>query len=224
MEIIPAIMPTSFEDLHDKALSVRGLVKTVQIDVMDGKFVPPLGWPLREGDTEGFQKIIDGEISLPFWKEINYEVDLMVRDPEKEMGAWVSAGFRRAIVHVESTSVLEGLLEEWRGTVELGIAVNIDTEASAYQKFVEKADFVQLMGIAKIGYQGMPFDIRVLDNISSLRKAFPNVIISVDGGVDLTTAPKLLAAGVNRLCVGSALWKNENIEVEIKKFQALKDN
>lgn len=221
MEIIPAIMPESYEDLHGKASSVRTLVKTMQIDIMDGHFVPPIGWPLREGDREVFQKIIDGELSLPFWKEINYEADLMIRNPEETMDVWVSAGFKRIIVHVESSEKILDILEEWRGTAELGIAISIDTENNAYFDFVEKADFVQFMGIAKIGYQGMPFDSRVIEKISSLRRSFPESIIAIDGGVDLTTAPALLKSGANRLTAGHVIWESENVKREIERFQKL---
>jgi hypothetical protein len=47
-EIIPAIMPTSYEDLLEKAKFVRGIVPLSQIDVMDGKFVKSKSWPYRQ--------------------------------------------------------------------------------------------------------------------------------------------------------------------------------
>jgi pentose-5-phosphate-3-epimerase len=49
IEIIPAIMPTSFPDFQEKLELVKGLVSTVQIDVMDGKFERVTEWPVCTG-------------------------------------------------------------------------------------------------------------------------------------------------------------------------------
>ena len=77
------------------------------------------------------------------------------------------------------------------------------------------------MGIEKIGFQGEPFDERVLDQIKALRKQFPEVTISVDGAVDFDTAPELIEAGANRLVAGSAIFNGPDISGAINEFQNL---
>ena len=77
------------------------------------------------------------------------------------------------------------------------------------------------MGIEKIGFQGQSFDERVLHKVNDLRERFPELIISIDGGVSLETAPLLIKAGANRLVAGSAILKSEDIEKTIKEFQSL---
>lgn len=211
MEIIPAIMPKSFDDITDQAELVHRFVKTIQIDIMDGKLTHPLSWPYFPGQETSFEKVASGEVALPYWKDIDYEADLMVRNPEEDFSDWVNAGFHRIIIHVESTSKFRDIIEEWKGVVEIGAAINIDTENDALFTLIEDGvNFIQFMGIATIGYQGSPFDSRVLEKIASLRKMYPEVIISVDGGVNLETAPLLVKAGANRLVSGSAIFQSGN--------------
>lgn len=226
MEFIPAIMPKDFEEVIAKAESVHRFVKAIQIDIMDGRFTHSRTWPYFEGQEESFEKVASGEVGLPYWKDVDYEADLMIENPEDSFSDWVNAGFRRIIVHLESTSKMHEILREWKGVVEIGIAINIDTDNTALAPFLGEgaenaADFVQFMGIASIGFQGMPFDNRVVEKIASLRQAYPQVIISVDGGVNLENAPSLIRAGANRLAAGSAIFGSENAEITIEDFKKL---
>ena len=222
MEIIPAIIPKDFKEIIAKAELVHALVKTIQIDIMDGKLTHPRSWPYFFGQEESFEKVTTGEIGLPYWKEVDYEADLMILNPEDYFANFVNAGFHRVIAHVESTSKFRALIEEWKGVVEIGAAINIDTDNGVLVSLIEDGlDFVQFMGIATIGYQGSPFDSRVLEKIESLRKAYPNVTISVDGGVTLENAPLLLEAGANRLVAGSAIFGSDIIENTIEDFKKL---
>lgn len=222
MEIIPAIMPKDFEEITEKAGAVSRFVKTIQIDIMDGKLTHPISWPYFPGQEESFTKVASGEVGLPHWKDVDYEADLMIHEPEDYFANFVNAGFHRVIVHVESTEKFREILEEWKGVVEIGAAINIDTENTTLFPLIENGlDFVQFMGIATIGFQGSPFDSRVLQKIESLRKEYPKVIISVDGGVNLENAPLLLKAGANRLVAGSAIFQSESIEMTIDEFKKL---
>lgn len=214
-------MPKSFDELHQKAALVCGLVDTIQVDIMDGIFVPSFSWPMHGIEKNEFIKIINGEISLPFWKEINYEADLMIKNPDESIEEWVSAGFSRIIIHLESTTKITEILKEWSQAIEIGVALNVDTPNEDIYQFLEKARFVQFMGIKKIGYQGQPFDGHVIHKIMTLRKLYPDIIISIDGGVNFETASHLITAGVNRMVVGSAIWKCDSIAFGIEKFRRL---
>lgn len=219
-------MPKDFEEVSAKAGLVHRFVKSVQIDIMDGQLTPSRSWPYFEGQEESFEKVASGEVGLPHWKEIDYEADLMIVNPEESFTDWVNAGFHRIIIHIESTSKLRDILREWKGVVEIGVAINIDTDNSALTPFLDEesgnaVDFVQFMGIATIGFQGSPFDSRVVEKIVSLRQAYPQVIISVDGGVNLESAPSLIQAGANRLVAGSAIFGSESVEMTIEDFKKL---
>ncbi|TRZ53603.1 hypothetical protein D4R99_00555 [bacterium] len=210
VEIIPAIMPQSFKEMEEKVGAVHRRVKTVHLDVMDGTITPSINWPFSKGGLKEMEKITSGEVGLPFWREINYEVDVMMQNPEESFAEWVNAGFHRIIVHAETTQKLLSLIKEWKGIIEIGVAVGIETENEELYKYIDAgADFVQFMGIFQIGFQGSPFDSRVLEKISKMREVYPNLPISVDGGVNMDTVPNLLTAGVNRLVIGSAIFKKD---------------
>ena len=233
IEIIPAIMPDSLDDLTAALSKVRGLVRSAQIDVMDGIFVASKSWPYVENGPQEFAKITREEAAFPYWQEFDFEVDLMVQDPRSVVLDWVRAGMKRIIVHVESISdfgsIVSFLREKFSSgkefdveVTELGIAINTVTPNEKLNPYLDSVDFVQFMGIEKVGYQGQPFDERVVGKIKALREVRSDIIISVDGGVSLETAPKLIEAGANRLVSGSAIFGSGDIRETIKKFEDLK--
>jgi pentose-5-phosphate-3-epimerase len=79
-------------------------------------------------------------------------------------------------------------------------------------------NWVQCMGIEKIGFQAQPFDARVLENIKKIKEMYPSILVSVDGGVNLNTAAQLVEAGADRLVVGSALFTSDSISDTLVKI------
>lgn len=226
VEIIPAIMPSSLEDLKAKASRVERLVPMAQIDVMDGVFVPSKSWPYTDGGPQEFHEFVTEEEDLPFWETLSYEVDLMVKNPESSINDWIEAGARRIIVHIESTDVVKGIihnLEQLASVkelnlrpIEFGLAIGTTTPNETLTPFVHDIDFVQCMGIEKIGYQGQPFDERVIEKVAQLHREFPHLILSVDGGVNFESAPKLIKAGATRLVSGSTIFTSTDIRKALR--------
>jgi len=105
--------------------------------------------------------------------------------------------------------------------LSLGLSIQLDTDLSVLAPHIARIDYVQFMGIATIGRQGALFDSRVVAKIREFKKIYPTVPVQVDGGVSLTTAPELLAAGAERLVVGSALWHASDIEETLHAFEEL---
>ncbi|KND49786.1 MAG: ribulose-phosphate 3-epimerase [Parcubacteria bacterium C7867-008] len=227
--IVPAILPKSRDDLDEKLLRLHGLVDAVQVDIVDGRFVVPATWPYQD-QVVGVREP-SGD-TFPYLGEISYEVDLMVEEPEQVIRHWIEAGATRIVIHAETTRMLPKLMNELASTyghdkdftpglLAFGLAINISTDTALIEPFLHQCDFVQFMGIAKIGKQGEPFDKSVLPKISAFRKKYPDMQLQVDGGVSLETAPQLLQAGVSRLVVGSDLWKAPDLAAELKRLQGL---
>lgn len=208
-EIIPAVLPEDYQELREDLALVHGLSSFVQIDICDGEFVPRLSWPY--GEPETFEKILVGEEGMPFWKEIQFEADLMVSNPEDVIDDWINAGFSRMVIHYQSTNKLEDILDKLSEfQVECGIAIQIDDEPQDLAPYIDKIGFVQCMGIENIGYQGEPFSQNVVHKIKKVREIFPDILISVDGGVSLDTVERLSDAGARRLISGSAILGAES--------------
>ena len=211
--IIPAIIAKDFEELQSKLAKIDGLVSWAQIDVMDGVFVPPTTW--RE------PKDLDNLKTA-----INLEAHLMVNKPENIIDGWLNSPVRRVLLHYESTkhAQIEKLIEKILASgKEAGIALKLQTPLFVLNSLIQNSKFkirvIQLMSISEIGYHGHPFEEKVLDRIKTLREKYPDVIISVDGGVSLENAPKILSAGADNLLVGSTIFKSDDIGETIKKFR-----
>lgn len=211
-------MPVDFKDLYDKAAIVYRDVKSLHVDVMDGTFTHSRNWPFTEAHGEEWRKVTTGETPLPYWREVTYEVDVMMRNPEDSFAEWVNAGFHRVIVHIESTQNMDLILRDWKDVVEIGAAIDLETPHEALYPVLDAGvNFIQFMGISQIGFQGSPFEPSVIEKIKKLRKEMPDITISIDGGVSLENAPALLEAGVNRLVSGSAIFKTVNTAAEGNK-------
>ena len=220
-EIIPAILPRDFSELEDKTSLILGAVKTVQIDVCDGQFVPNASWPYRKHDNN-FDLLLSEDIGLPSWEEVNYEFDLMVNNPEEVVSDWLRVGASRIIIHLESKGDISKAIDLVAGEVEIGLAINIETDIDKLEEYKDKIQFVQCMGIDRIGFQGQTFDDKVIQKIKSIHAKYPDLVISIDGGVSLDNAKDLIMAGATRLVVGSAIFDSDNVFDAVEKFKAIR--
>ena len=220
VEIIPAIMPKDYEHLDEMMSLFVNVVPMVQLDIMDGKFVPARTWPYPR--DAHFDAIVAEEEGMPRWEEIDFEADLMVENPELAVPKWVNAGARRIIVHVESMVDFEKIRASVPvGLIELGLAINTNTPLSAIEPYLERIDFVQCMGIARIGFQGEAFDERVIENVRALRAKYPDLPISIDGSVNFGTARALADSGATRLVSGSAILEADDFVGAIAEMKNL---
>ena len=195
VEIVPAILPKSFEGLTHGLARLSGVAPLIQIDLVEVNV-------LAEQET------------IPMWEEFDFEADIMLPDPQQEVRHCIDLGFSKIVVHAEALGAKEALtmLQETReGTFAtmVGVALQSADSPEALTEFDGLFDYVQVMGIERIGSQGQPFDQRSITLIKELRAKFPELVIQVDGAV----APhvrELVAAGANRLVIGSAIMQAEN--------------
>lgn len=209
-EIIPAIIANDFNDLKSKISQLDGLVSWAQIDVMDGAFVSSHSW---NNPTD----LDDIDVS------INLEAHLMIQEPEKSIDAWIQTRLQRIFIHYESTTPehIENIIDKVKKSgKQVGIALKIQTPLWVIDFLMEKKPFdsIQLMGIDEIGSYGMLFDEKVLERIQMIHDKYPTAHISVDGGITLKNAQKIIHAGADRLVVGSAIFKSDNISEAIHEF------
>jgi ribulose-phosphate 3-epimerase len=228
IEVTPAILPQNVGELRTKVEMVKDYVDMVQLDFCDGKFVPSKTWPYTGLDTQFYDKIIKEEEGLPFWKEVNYEFDLMVENAKDKFDTFLKMGPKRIIFHVGAEQGLAEWFDEldpyYRGEIEFGVAITVNTPIDVLDPLLTHISFVQCMGIATIGKQMQPFDERVLDQIREIKKRYPNLFIAVDGSVNRDTAHRLVEAGAGRLAIGSALYKALDIKNEIEDYRHLITN
>jgi pentose-5-phosphate-3-epimerase len=171
--------------------------------------------------------ILDEEEGMPFWTELDFEFDLMIINAHKQFEFFVRLGAKRVVFHLEAEEeksfkeFLESIDNYLRDNIEIGLAINTSTDISKLDPFINLVDFVQCMGIKKIGFQGEPFDERVLTQIKNIKDKYNDVKISVDGSVNESTAEALVKAGASRLIIGSALIQSYDIRGKILEFENL---
>lgn len=226
--IIPAILVGTRAEIEAQLAKIRGLVDTVQVDIVDGRMSGDPTWPYAGG---GLSELVSG-FDIHEMGDFRFEMDLMVKEPKDAMVAFLGAGAGKLILHAESTDDIGALLTVLENDygrdkefspelLSVALALHADTDLARIEPYLPRVDYVQFMGIAHEGKQGEPFDERVIGRIEAFRKAHPDMIIQVDGGVSKETAPRLLRAGADRLVVGSALWRSDDIAHTLQEFESL---
>lgn len=210
MEVVPAIIAKTFQELEKKIKLVEPYVKWAQLDIMDGVFAPEKSWD----NPEELKKISSN---------LNFEAHLMVSQPEKEIERWINSPIKRILIHLESTEHLLDIFQKIKAAgLEFGVVLNLQTPISVLKELsvkIEDLEVVQLMGISEIGYHGHPFDERVISKIFSLRVKYPNVKIAVDGGINSETAPKAAQVGADILVAGSAIFGSDDAGKAIEELK-----
>jgi ribulose-phosphate 3-epimerase len=226
-EIIPAIIANDFSELNQKLSKFVNITKIVQIDMCDGKFVPSISWPLGRNDDDSVERILNEEEGLPFWEQLDFEFDLMILNAHKKFDFFARLGAKRMVFHLEAETedsfkeFLESVDPYFKDNLEIGLAINTNTDIGRLDPFINLVDFIQFMGIEKIGFQGEPFDEKVLSQIENLKKKYPEVKISIDGSVNENTAEILIEKGADRLVIGSALLNSYDIRETFRDFESL---
>jgi ribulose-phosphate 3-epimerase len=218
--IAPAVIPESHDQLVAALAHISDASKIAHIDVCDGRFVRSTSWPVS-GDDGSWGKMVVQEMGLPMWERFEFEFDLMAANPLHLAEECIEVGAARLILHLEAPGAIEAfeaLLADGRAEVWLSGGVGLDL--APHMALVGRAAGFQQMGIAKIGFQGQPFESACLDAVRAVRAAYPELPIAVDGGVSAETAAEIVAAGATKLVVGSAVMGAEDPRAAAREILA----
>src|ERR1700674_4893042 len=195
VEIVPSILSADVSRLGDQVReAVAAGADRIQVDVMDGHFVPNLTFsPLV---VEAVRRVT----KLPI------EAHLMVERPELYIEAFAKAGATLVFVQVESTTSLYRTVQMIKDLgAQAGVAINPATSVEALREILPYITCVNVMTVEP-GFGGQKFITHSPEKIRRLRALSPDVEIEVDGGIDATTAPLVVKAGASVLVAGSAVF------------------
>lgn len=205
VDIVPAILSYSRQDLSGKLSAVSGVARIVHIDVMDGSFV--------KNKTVGVAELSILQID----KQIEYH--LMVSDPARYMQELPGGPNVTYQVHIESArgkiNDLLGIAAHKRS--KLAVAINPATPLDEIAGELPKLSHVLVMAVVP-GIDGQKYMPQVEVKISQLRNMAPGIIIEVDGGIGLQTAGRAAAAGANRLAAATAIFGSSEPVVAFRKL------
>lgn len=203
--VVPAILAHNEEEFTQKLSKVKNLGAMLHIDVMDGVFVPNTTWAPRERVKE-------------LLGDTPFEAHLMVADPEKAAGEWLTAGAQRIIVHAESIPSATALCCAKNMHDQFVLALNPETPIATITPWCADLKTVMLMGV-KPGWSGQEFQTHVIQKIRELREKAPHMEISVDGGVTLKNTALIKQSGADTLVAASAILNTEDPEQAFKDLQ-----
>lgn len=197
-----SILSADFARLGKQAREAEAAgVDAIQVDVMDGSFVPDITF------GSGVVRALRPVVNLPL------DVHLMTVDPERHLVSFADAGADRLIVHQEACLHLHRALQSIRELgLEAGVSISPGTSLSVLEEVLPIANLIQIMTVDP-GWGGQPFLHSQLDKIRRLKHMLDErglkTLIAVDGGIDITTAPLVVAAGATVLVAGSSLYNEK---------------
>ncbi|MFH1192753.1 MAG: hypothetical protein V1656_00335 [Candidatus Jorgensenbacteria bacterium] len=202
MEIAPVINCPDFACAEKRfSAAAEWGAPWIHIDVGDCVFAPATTW----GSPAELKELVAAH------PEANVEVHLMAKNPAAAAEAWLEAGARRLIVHVEILDGAEGkqidmLIERvTEHGAEVMVALAPGTPVAEVVPYLDVVYAVQCLAVPA-GPSGQTFDEEVIEKISYLRLRNPDLFIEVDGGITPAVARRVRDAGADMAASGSFIF------------------
>ena len=198
VEIVPAILSKTREDFEAKVKAVAPYVKRVQIDIMDGKFVPNATL-----QPEDFPPIPPGLL---------VEFHLMVKDPLDYVQRIGKKGATYEL-HIETlTDVPAAIAEVKKMGGSVALAISPGTPARAVEPYISKVEHILVMTVYP-GFSGQKYLSAMEEKMRWLSSR--GAVVEVDGGVGIGTAKTAAAAGATLLNVASGIFAKPDVKAAI---------
>ncbi|HXX56535.1 MAG TPA: ribulose-phosphate 3-epimerase [Thermodesulfovibrionales bacterium] len=199
VKIAPSLLSSDFMRLGEeiRAVELAG-VDMLHVDIMDGHFVPNL--TIGPFIVEAIRKTT----KLPL------DVHLMIEEPDRYIGDFMSAGADFLTVHLEAAVHLHRTVTRMKeGGVKAGVSLNPATPVRSLESILSDLDFVLIMSVDP-GFGGQSFIPQSIEKIKMLKgmideRGLP-VFIEVDGGIKYENAREVADAGAEILVMGSAFF------------------
>lgn len=200
--ISPSILSADFANLQrDVELVEKAGADWIHVDVMDGHFVPniSIGVPV----VKSLKKIA----TVPL------DVHLMIENPMNYIPAFIDAGADIITVHYEACSeILDEIIEYVHiRSVKIGVSIKPNTPPQVLKEYLNKVDLVLVMTVEP-GFGGQKFIEEASYKIEYLRTNGPDdLIVQVDGGINVDTAKICKYLGANSLVAGNYIYKSNDV-------------
>jgi ribulose-phosphate 3-epimerase len=196
VRVVPSILSADLARLGEEVRdAVAGGADRIQVDVMDGHFVPNLTF--GPGVVAAVRRVAP---------ELPIEAHLMVERPEQFVAAFAEAGADYILVQVESTySLYRTVHAIAESGCRAGLVLNPATPVGTLRELVPYVSMVNVMTVEP-GFGGQRFIVTSPDKIRRVRDLAPDLDIEVDGGIDERSAPLAAEAGANLLVAGSSVF------------------
>ena len=211
--LAPSILSADFADLgNDIRKTIKGGADYIHIDVMDGKFVPSISFGMPV--IKSIRKVTD----------MYFDVHLMIDDPARYINEFKEAGADGLTIHAEACDNVAGTLKKIKDAgMDPSLSIKPDTPVSDIIGYLDMVKMVLIMSVEP-GFGGQKLIPKTVDKVRELRKIIdsghPDVLIEIDGGINLENVRDIVDAGVDVVVAGSAVFKND-VEANTAAFKKI---
>ena len=212
VKIAPSILSADFSKLGKEVERIdKAGADWIHIDVMDGQFVPNItfGAPVVKSLRNKTDKCFD--------------VHLMIDEPGRFIDDFVNAGADMITVHYEADKHIDRTIQLIKSKgIKAGVALNPGTPTCMIKDLISEIDMVLIMSVNP-GFGGqkfIPYTIEKVWEVNELKEQFnKELIIEIDGGIVAANIKSVVEAGVNVAVAGSAVFKEDRVEENIKELK-----
>jgi ribulose-phosphate 3-epimerase len=209
MQIWPSLLAANLLELSSQIqILIDHDLEQVHLDIMDNHYVPNLS----------FGPDLCWQIHQKF-PQLSIDVHLMTQPAHELAHKFIAAGAKRIAIHANLGPHMDFYLQSIKAKdCQVGLALNPGEDFKSLHYLIPQIDYILLMTVNP-GFGGQKLIPYTVNKLKSLRQAYPQLPIMVDGGVNLTNIKSLLTAGATDVVIGSALFQARDFPQCIIDFQ-----